>query len=478
MLSRINSTVSGVDNNLMFYFHFQGIKRVYVTYSSGSEPPDQVTDLALKVQQLEHYLTLALETHIGNKNGRSPYYLSRLSSHLQQAEALLQSSISSGKFQVTPANSREIDHLAAEFQSTFTEYGFCEVFDAIYDVDEATQKLEALSLRLDQVERSVDNNNEDTSAALCDLHDVVAGHHGMQQAMTEANINRIKQKFNKIDERVNRVEKTISDSNISSESEFFLHYLACQHLLKSDVVRSVSAVNNDIAAADVINSHMVHPGTRGWIFERFRHWLNKTKKRLYFIGGKEGSGKTALSSAICKLYSNAAVASYFCDKKTANINSMLQSIAADLFTTMPEYLNWMDDKYSSNVGELKAKLSENSWRTTYNVLLKEPFQALYGVGSDVPGAKRRVVILDGVDQLPAAQYADFKSLLTMLMKDLPNCINVFVTVTTDEFTKLVPIDYELTEGVGLEDKSWTNRHIKVREGGGSAYHGELHTNRC
>ena len=53
----------------------------------------------------------------------------------------------------------EDERCCAEFQSTFNEYGFCQATEAIYDVDEATQKLEALSLKLGKVEKATSGNS-------------------------------------------------------------------------------------------------------------------------------------------------------------------------------------------------------------------------------------------------------------------------------------------------------------------------------
>ena len=121
----------------------------------------------------------------------------------------------------------------------------------------------------------------------------------------------------------------------------------------------------------------------------------------------------------------------------------------------------MDDKYSNT--DLTTQLSE-SWQTTYNTLFKEPFQALYGIGNkSSSNLKRKLILLDGVDQINQSEWADFKKFLMLFMHDLSSCLCVFVTVRTDEMGKLLPHDDygELMDGLKFEDRAWINRHIKV-----------------
>ena len=71
------------------YCIFQQIKRLHKVFSTSKDPPDQVTEMAGKVRELEQYMTVDLERHIGVKNGQRPYYITRLFNLLQKVEELL-----------------------------------------------------------------------------------------------------------------------------------------------------------------------------------------------------------------------------------------------------------------------------------------------------------------------------------------------------------------------------------------------------
>ena len=131
-----------------------------------------------------------LECHIATKNGRPPFYLDHFQSHINRGQELSRSKVQGGTFTGTDHDIKDFDHLSAEFQASCVEYGFCHRFDNHYSVEEATRRLDSISLRLDTIEKSMDSQ---TAGAIADLHDVMALQHGVQQAITEENIQKLKE---------------------------------------------------------------------------------------------------------------------------------------------------------------------------------------------------------------------------------------------------------------------------------------------
>ena len=385
------------------------------------------------------------------KNGNNPYYLERISTHLRRSLDLVKEASDDGK--------REFDHLAAELQTTFTEYGFCQTIDAIYEIGEATQRLNQLSLKLDNIEKEA-SGNADASISITELHDVIATQNGIQQAMTEANIAQMQSKFSNVNDRIEKLENNLSSATIKADSELFIQYLAAQHISNKPFVSEIYHCDS----SDIINDHMIHPGTRAWYLEKLQRWLYKTEKRISFIGGKQGSGKTALSSAICKLHNHDVVARHFFDASTKDstrnsLNGMIHQISHDLCLTVPEYLNYLDDKLSEK--DVKAELSK-SWKDSYELLLREPLQELYGVGKTAsPNLKRKLIIIDGLDECKQDDWSDIKVFLSNFVKDFSSSLCVFVTVRSKFAGQVIPsVDQDLIEGFRFEDRAWVARHIK------------------
>ncbi|ELT86998.1 hypothetical protein CAPTEDRAFT_205020, partial [Capitella teleta] len=383
-LDDISQHVDWADDAATLYKSIQDI------YDQQSD--ETTEDLFRKVKEMEKYVTLDLERHFALGICRPPYYIQRLQLHLEGVQAMLLES-SEGK---------SLDHLAAELQASFIEHGFCSSLEAIYDTEEADLRLQQLSNRLKKIE----SPEHDPSLALVELHSVVAAISGMQQAMTPANFDKMQSKFNSVHQRITALENNISSCNMKVDSQLFARFLAAEHLLRRNFVRALEKEDS----TEVINAHVIHPGTRAWILDRVSRWLLKSKKKVFFLCGKQGSGKTALASTICKLHNHDVAARHFFSVRSGNsINNqtvgLILSISRDLCQVLPEYLNYLDDNVSEDVIENVAK---ESWIDAYEILLKWPLKALYGSDPHAPPEKRKLIVIDSLDEATFTEWTSLK----------------------------------------------------------------------
>ena len=435
----------------------------YKLYNEIEEVTMAVYELMQKLKEFEKFLCVDLERHIALRNGRCPFHLSRATQLLQRALDAVQTLEVVSQKSPGPWPDRDWDHLTAEIQTSLTEYGFCTTMDAIYDIDEATQKLDSLCLKLDKVEKTLKMDDTDVSVSLVELHSAEADHNGIQQSMTPANIGKLKVKFDKAKQRILLLENNLCGSNIKADSNLFMQYLAGQHLLRQDFVGRLFHTDS----TSTITHHMIHPGTRGWLMERFGRWLNNHSKRLLILAGKHGSGKTALASAVCKLYNQHLVGCHFFDSSQGahswnnRLNGLIQNLAHNLCQTLPEYLNYLDDNVSSvNFNSLLSK----GWRENYKLLLKEPLQSLFGAGDAKTKDYRHCIVVDALDECSELDWSDLRTFIHTFMKDMSNSFCVFVTVRNKHSSSIIPElspdDEEMSECIRLEDRVWINRHIK------------------
>ena len=353
------------------------LQEIYTPFTTAAGIPAQLHDFEKKLKEFERYLVIDIECHIATKNGRPPYYLDRFQSHLNRGKELIRKKLQGGTFTGNDHDIKDFDHLSAEIQASCVEYGFCHRFDNHYSVEEATRRLDSISLRLDNVEKCLDSQ---TAGAIADLHDVMALQHGVQQAITEENMSKIKAKYDNISKRITRLENNICKEKISKDSKLFKESLSLQKVLQKGFVTEIGQFDPN----EVINSHMIHPGTRSWLIERLHNFYVDRQKRLFFLAGKTGSGKTAIASTICKLYGSDVIANHFFDSArdslyTNQVTGLIQSLAADMCRTFPKYLAYLDETYGDNA-DLLANQLQGGWENYYNALLKDPLTAVFGSG--------------------------------------------------------------------------------------------------
>ena len=189
--------------------------------------------------------------------------------------------------------------------------------------------------------------------------------------MTERDIERISPQVTGCRKRTTQLMSKYS-SRMAADCELYVSYAAAQSLLRSTFVSQLFRRDS----TPEIEGHMIHPGTRSWLLERLQKWLRLGDNRVFVVSSKPGMGKTALSSAVCKLLNYDVVAKFFFRSDEGDtVDDLVFAIASELCRTLPEYLNYLDDELSGV--EIAVRLG-GTWRDSFNVLLKGPLQALYG----------------------------------------------------------------------------------------------------
>ena len=282
---------------------------MYTLYNNVDEVTRAVFDMMQKIKDLETFLSVGVVRHISLRNGRRPYHLTRSTNLLHRSLDAVQTLDIMDENSPGPWPDRYWHHLAAEIQTTLTEYGFSSSIGAIYNVEEAGKKLDAVWIRLERISKLLrrDCADGDVSVPIMDLYAAGADYNGIRQSMTVDNIERMAARFEKTKNEILRLADEYFALYVAPDSDLFVRYLAGQYLLQKDFVGRMYHADSGA----IIGEHMIHPGTRGWLVERFNRWLTDGGKRLIVLAGKHGSGKTAFASAICKLYGQHQVACHF-----------------------------------------------------------------------------------------------------------------------------------------------------------------------
>jgi hypothetical protein len=250
-----------------------------------------------------------------------------------------------------------------------------------------------------------------------------------------------------------------------------MKYLAVQHLLKSDrsFVAALSSQSDMNRQYDVIRSHVIHPTTRVWLLKRIASWIDaeSSRRQFFVVLGRTGTGKTALSSAVCKIFSKRVTSCYFLTDRSSSgdgnartMRSLLFTLAHGLMSTRPEYLSYLDEKFGSS--RLDEELKSLSWKQVYKTLIKEPLQLLYGSSTDAQRQSHQVVVvIDALDECKPDEWQDLSLLFNGLRRDLSVTVRLLITCRS-KYSASILGQSILTDSecFCLEDRSWINAHIK------------------
>ncbi|HPB87584.1 MAG TPA: TIR domain-containing protein [Thermotogota bacterium] len=184
---------------------------------------------------------------------------------------------------------------------------------------------------------------------------------------------------------------------------------------------------------------------REWVFKRIQEWLETdTPKRVLWIKGKAGTGKTGLAIKICDQYEQ-VVAHHLCkaeNQEKKKPENLVKSIAFQLSTQIPEYRERLLDARSG----LEDTLSDykDDPRTLFVKLIEEP---LYGLRMD-PGVKK-VIVIDAVDEANHPYSNDITIFIRDEFSKTPSWLRLILTSRDDPLVNSDLVVYE-SEAITLE----------------------------
>ena len=159
-------------------------------------------------------------------------------------------------------------------------------------------------------------------------------------------------------------------------------------------------------------------GTRKWVFDDVKKWLDDENSRVMILTGGPGVGKSVLSAKICQLFaeSNQLAACHFCDFRLSDYRGpykILQSLASQ----MCDNVDGFHDKLTET---LSREHSRDSLSDTFRVLLNDPLHAL-------DRAEPMLIVVDALDESQIATRSEFLELLSEEFPRLPKWIKIFIT---------------------------------------------------
>ncbi|ESO02509.1 hypothetical protein HELRODRAFT_161786 [Helobdella robusta] len=258
---------------------------------------------------------------------------------------------------------------------------------------------------------------------------------------------------------------------------FIAHY---RLLLKKKFIETGLFTVPSTCSFDAISSHFLHDGTRDWLLKKIEEWLFSSNKPFCWLSGLEGTGKSGIVAAFCKLNQCYVTNLFVFDKRQNNgMVELMKSIANSLMRNISEYVCLMDDIIQENQlidFGCNVKGSTNEWRRLYDFLLRKPLKVLFS-NSTIERPKRRLIVIDGLNECKQSEYPDFLQFLQVFKKDLADWMCILITCRSDclllspeminQVEKQANPDIapgttflDSTEVICLESKNFASQHIR------------------
>ena len=317
--------------------------------------------------------------------------------------------------------------------------------------------------------------------ALLDLKKMTA-HLGLQQPTDTSDYKR--ENFpRQIKEIVLRIVNLLSELVFEPEiNPSLLVFTAQYRLLSKKKFHETGLFSvNPSCSFDQISSHFMHDGTRTWLLAKIEEWLFTSSKCICWFNGLEGTGKSCVVSAFCKLNQCYVMNVFVFDSRHENgMVELIKSIANSLLRNIPEYVCMMDDIIQENrkvdLGESHED-SMNDWRRLYDFLLRKPLKALFSNhAKNCP--RRRLIVVDGLHDLKQSEWANFLLFIHVFRQDFSKWFCILVTCRSErdylnpdmlEEVEKHNIGVEVdskesissqVELISLESKNIVNHHIR------------------
>jgi len=166
-----------------------------------------------------------------------------------------------------------------------------------------------------------------------------------------------------------------------------------------------------------IERHVRNFFGREWIFDTVKEWLyREPESRVFFLAGKPGVGKTAISAMLCHTFPE--VKAYhlvkFGDTRKSDAVECVLSIAYQLSTQISEYA---DKLLTINFEDIREK----SAMTVFDELIVQPLFDLK------PPSKPVLIVIDALDEAKKGDDNILVSFLAEAFALVPHWIKLFIT---------------------------------------------------
>jgi hypothetical protein len=167
-----------------------------------------------------------------------------------------------------------------------------------------------------------------------------------------------------------------------------------------------------------IKPHLDKFTGRQWVFDRIDAWLVDIKaSRVFWVTGKPGVGKTAISAWLCKTRSE-ITAFHFCrhgHKEKSNPQSAILSIAYQLSSQLPDYQEML------NSLDLEKIVTVESPRTIFDNLIVQPLTVIPRPG------RNYVVLIDALDEATIGGKNELASFIASEFDKTPDWLRLIIT---------------------------------------------------
>ncbi|TFH54344.1 MAG: tetratricopeptide repeat protein [Methanothrix sp.] len=178
--------------------------------------------------------------------------------------------------------------------------------------------------------------------------------------------------------------------------------------------------------ADIL-IHLPQFTGRQWIFLDIDNWLSDPQaQRIFWIIGKPGVGKTALSAWLCH-HRREIVAFHFCrhgHTQKSDQKKCVLSIAYQLSSQLPDYQTRLKSL------ALEEIISKSDAKTLFDMLIVQP------LSGNFPKPDRKIVILiDALDEANKGQTNDLAAFIASEFKKTPDWLRLIITSRNDPVVK-------------------------------------------
>ena len=163
---------------------------------------------------------------------------------------------------------------------------------------------------------------------------------------------------------------------------------------------------------------------RKWVFNKINEWINNPNaKKILWITGKPGIGKTAISAWLCR-YHGSISASHFCrhdETERADPCRFVRSIAYQLGFRFLEYYKQLHIYANPDI------IVDPDYKKLFNNLIKEPFHKAFQDTAGDPGRKV-IILIDALDEAIARNGENtLAPFIDMFKNDAPSWFRLIVT---------------------------------------------------